>query len=246
MATNEVPRKFTTFQEAFCHRFGVSPDDFERKVFFKSVSPLRLPLVVPLFLLFPERFDLDLDIIEQAGKTRSKDEFSQALDEFHNAMRVERSKLKKHLGMRMSGSRLMDLRDELDPLIERVREVERPVAKPAVTPAAARESTPAPVAARAPTESRALVSRRVRQAHAAVTEGRPLAEALASCGLSEPQFLELLATEGAANPAYRWLHAQLERDRRLAEAEAEIARLNRAVTDQSREIADLRDRLAKP
>ena len=99
-------------------------------------------------------------------------------------------------------------------------------------------------AAFVPTESRALQLRKARQAHAAITGGTPLARALADHGLEEPQFLELLATESAGNPSFGWLREQLLRERRLGEAEAELARLNRAVVDQSREIAELRDRLA--
>jgi predicted RNase H-like nuclease (RuvC/YqgF family) len=86
--------------------------------------------------------------------------------------------------------------------------------------------------------------RKTRQAQTAVTAGTPLAQALADNGLEEPQFMELLAAESAANPSFGWLREQLLRERRLRETEDEIARLNRAVSDQSREISELRDRLA--
>lgn len=252
---NPTGKQFTDFFEAFCHHFGCPPGKFEKTAFFKAVPAWKKPIVGILFLVTPDLFDIDLDIIEELGKTQTREEFSGVLDEFHNAMRVTRSTMKTTFGMRMQGSRLMEIREELDSLIapSAGRRKATPAANPgapsatlpAVSPKAAAPAGPgATRAAYVPTESRALMLRKTRQAQTAVTSGTPLAQALADNGLDEAQFLELLAAESAANPSFGWLREQLLRERRLRETEEEIARLNRAVSDQSREIAELRDRLA--
>ena len=246
---NPTGKQFTDFFEAFCHHFDCPPGKFEKTAFFKAVPPWKKPVVGVLFFVTPDLFDLDLDIIESLGKSQTREEFSGVLDEFHNAMRVTRSTLKSTFGMRMQGSRLMEIREELDSLI-----VPTPARRKAAAPSSPSETVSPKSAAVAgagptraaygPTESRALMLRKTRQAQTAVTAGTPLAQALADNGLEEPQFMELLAAESAANPSFGWLREQLLRERRLRETEEEIARLNRAVSDQSREISELRDRLA--
>lgn len=256
MANPADGKQFTDFFEAFCHHYGCAPGDYEKAAFFKAVPAWKMPVVGLLFYATPDLFDIDLDIIEELGKTRTREEFSGVLDEFHNAMRVTRSTLKTTFGMRMQGSRLMEIREELDSLIVPApsrRKSSGPLQNPpspkassesAQTPSAAISGSPTR-AAMVPTESRALMLRKTRQAYTAVTAGTPFAQALADNGLEEGQFLELLAGESAANPGFAWLRDQLLKARRLAEAEAEVARLNRAVADQSREIADLRERLSR-
>lgn len=256
MANPADGKQFNDFFEAFCHHYGCAPGDYEKAAFFKAVPAWKLPVVGPLFYATPDLFDIDLDIIEELGKTRTREEFSGVLDEFHNAMRVTRSTLKTTFGMRMQGSRLMDIREELDSLIVAPSSRRKSSAPPQNPPASSPVNEPAKAtttanahqtrAALVPTESRALMLRKTRQTHAAVTAGTPLAQALADNGLEEAQFLELLAGDSAANPGFGWLREQLLRARRLEEAEAEVARLNRAVADQSREIADLRERLSRP
>ena len=251
---NPTGKQFTDFFEAFCHQFGCPPNKFEKTAFFKAVPAWKKPIVGILFLVTPDLFDIDLDIIEELGKTQTREEFSGVLDEFHNAMRVTRSTMKTTFGMRMQGSRLMEIREELDSLITPTpgRRRATPTANTSIPNPASPIASPktnaaagAPTrAAYVPTESRALMLRKTRQAQTAVTSGTPLAQALADNGLEEPQFLELLAAESASNPSFGWLREQLLRERRLRETEEEIARLNRAVSDQSREIAELRDRLA--
>lgn len=249
MGTPADGKQFTDFFEAFCHHFECPPGNFERKAFFMAVPGWKKPVVWVLFFLTPDLFDIDLDIVEELGRTRTRDDFSGVLDEFHNAMRVNRSSLKTKFGMRMQGSRLMDIREELDPLIAPSTGRRKPLNTPAAAAAAGAPKTsgeplPQTRAAYVPTESRALQLRKLRQAHAAITAGTPLSQALEDNGFEEAQFLELLGSESASNPSFGWLREQLSRDRRLREAEAEVLRLNRAVSDQSREIGELRDRLS--
>ncbi len=249
MANPSDRRQSADFFEAFCHHFNCPTATFERRAFFMAVPAWKKPLVWVLFQVTPDLFDIDLDIIEELGKTRTREEFSGVLDEFHNAMRVNRNSLKTKFGMRMQGSRLMVIRETLDsqiaPPAPREKVVKTAPAAPTTSPTqSAGESSHRTRAAFVPMESRALQLRRVRLAYAAVTAGTPLAKALADNGLEEAEFHDLLTAESAGNPSFAWLREQLLRERRLAAAEAEVIRLNRAVADQSREIGELRDRLA--
>ena len=108
---------FGTFREAFCYAYRCSALAFPRRALVRAIPWWRRPFVVPFVWLFPATFGMDVHILELLGKTRSKNEFSQLLDEFHNAMRVTRSWSKRWLGFRMSGHTLIELRDELDALI---------------------------------------------------------------------------------------------------------------------------------
>lgn len=255
MANPADGKQFNDFFEAFCQHYGCAPGDYEKAAFFKAVPAWKKPLVGVLFLVTPDLFDIDLDIIEELGNTRTREEFSGVLDEFHNAMRVTRSTLKTTFGMRMQGSRLMEIREELDSLIVATPSRRKASGPPQNPPAPSPGSEPTKATATAaggptraamvPTESRALMLRKTRQTHAAITAGIPLAQALADNGLDEAQFLDLLAGDSAANPGFSWLREQLLKTRRLEAAEAEVARLNRAIADQSREIAELRERLSR-
>ena len=185
MANPADGKQFTDFFEAFCHHYGCAPGDYEKAAFFRAVPGWKKPVVWPLFYITPDLFDIDLDIIEELGKTRTRDEFSGVLDEFHNAMRVNRSAAKTTFGMRMQGSRLMEIREELDSLIvpspSRRKSSAPPQNPPSSSPSAEPAKTPSGSApgsqtraAMVPTESRALMLRKTRQTHAAITTGTPL------------------------------------------------------------------------
>jgi hypothetical protein len=232
---------FASFREAFCHRFRCPSENFRRRAFFKAVPWWRLPLVLPAYWLAPATFGMDFDILGILGKTRSKAEFSQQLDEFHNALRAGRQWEKKWLGLRMSGEQLTDLRDELDPLIDpRPSPAELAPARGAAAPRS--ES----VAARAPGESRSLTARKLRQAAEAVMSGVPVGNAVAVAGFTEAEFLDRLEAEAGQTPSFGWLREQLLRIRRLETAEMELARLNQMVAEQERELSQLREQLARP
>jgi len=108
---------FPNFREAFCHAFRCQSHTYAKGALVKAIPVWRQPYVIPAIWVVPDTFGMDIHIIELLGKTRSKNEFSQLLDEFYNAMRVTRSWSKRWLGLRMSGARLIELRDELDSLI---------------------------------------------------------------------------------------------------------------------------------
>jgi hypothetical protein len=108
---------FGTFQEAFCHAYRCSELAYPQRALVRAIPWWRRPFVVPFIWLFPATFGIDVHILQLLGKTRSKHEFSQLLDEFYNAIRVTRSWSKRWLGFKMSGHTLIELRDELDPLI---------------------------------------------------------------------------------------------------------------------------------
>ena len=117
MSPSPPQHRFQTFRDAFCHALGCSVDDYHARAFVRGVSPWRRFYVVPVFWVFPSLFEMDIQIIDYLGDTRTKSEFCGVVDEFHKAISVSKGISKTALGLRMSGATLVALRDQLDPLI---------------------------------------------------------------------------------------------------------------------------------
>ena len=224
MPAPESQPPFLNFRDAFCHHHRCSPEQFEHKVFFAAVQPSRLPLVLVFWVLDRSLFDTDFDIIRALGDTAGKEACTSIMDELHNANRVERSFLRRTMGIRVSGGRLLDLRDELDDLI-----AERAVVNPL---AGASRTIRAP--ALAPSSSSAATLRKLRQVRTAIIDGQPLAATLRAAGMTEDELVDQLAAHSAGRPEFAWLHGQLARDRRLRETEREIERFKRELAERDR------------
>jgi hypothetical protein len=108
---------FATFREAYCHVYRCSAEEYLDHALIRGVPLWRRPFVLPAIWVMPGLFGIDRSVLELLGPSRSKHEFAQLLDEFHNAMRVTRGWPKRWLGLRMSGAQLIQLRDRLDPYI---------------------------------------------------------------------------------------------------------------------------------
>ncbi len=109
--------QFGTFKEAYCHVYKCHPTSFVRHALVRGIPLWRRIYAVPVLWFAPGTFGIDASVLALLGRSRSKHEFSQLLDEFHNAMRVTRSVSKRWLGLRMSGARLIALRERLDQFI---------------------------------------------------------------------------------------------------------------------------------
>jgi hypothetical protein len=213
---------FDNFEAAFCHRYRCEPERFVRKVFFKSLPPFRLPVVLVFWILDRSLFDTDFDIIEALATTATREEFTAVLDELHNSNRVERSFLRRTLGVRVSGGQLLELRDEVHDLIA-ARAVVHPVSGP----------TKAVVApAREPSSSNAMTLRKLRQAQTAIIDGQPLDRTLRSMRMTEAEFIDQLAEYSVGRPELAWLRTQLLRDRRLSDVERELDELKRELAER--------------
>jgi hypothetical protein len=233
MSTNPP---FKNVRDAFCHQFRCAPRDFDRKFFFRTLQPFRAPLALPIWWFNRNLFAVDLDVIQTIGKSARREDCEGILEEFHNANRIERGFRRGVLGIRISGTRVIELRDLLDPLIE----------PPEVVNPLASVRLPAGTSALAPRGASVVTLRKLREMHSTITQGASLAKLLSEAQLTEDQFLEQLESNGAGHPGFLWLREQMLRDRRLREAEQQVAALNQVLAAQSRELEELRPLRGKP
>src|SRR5204863_9840060 len=78
------------FQEAFCARYRCSPEKFERKVFWKTLSRLALIPTVCSGGLDSEFFQKDLETIRALADAASTEDLDRVLDEFSSVNAVDR------------------------------------------------------------------------------------------------------------------------------------------------------------
>ena len=73
-----------TFAELFCERYGVSPDHYERAVFWRCVQRRAL-IFVPLVRLFsPDYFAADFELIRDAGRLTKASALHDDLADFYS------------------------------------------------------------------------------------------------------------------------------------------------------------------
>ena len=201
-------------------------------MFFRTLNPFRTLLALPIWWFNRRLFAVDLDVIQAAGRTSRKEECESLLEEFYNANQIERGFRRGMLGIRISGTRVMEVWDELSPLILPPETV-NPFAGTVIS---------AGSSALSPKGASVVTLRRLKQLHEAVTQGEPLEKVLGGAGLTREQFLEQLDMNRASNPGFGWLRDQLEKERRLDRAEQQVIALNQLTATQSLELAELRRR----
>ena len=105
----------SNFREAFCRRFQCPQEEFEKRVFWRSLYRRSLPLAWALFAIRRRYFELDFRTIRQLGICRNAAEFRSELDSYRMEYRMERGFLRNTLRVRVSGKRLMALLGEVAP-----------------------------------------------------------------------------------------------------------------------------------
>jgi len=218
---------YANFKEAYCAVHRCKPADFVPHVLNRSVPLLFRPLAAVTYRFNPRLFSAEVDVIESMGRSSSSREVSLAISELDGLRRVERS-FWRGIGLRAGGDRLIAMWDRVKSLVAKPAVptyIEQPIlaAAPPGTPSIQREIP-------------SVVVRKVRQVQQEIISGRPLGEVLAAAGLNEEEFLGLLASHSAGNQGLAWLRGQLLLGRRVADLEAENARLSKTVTDQSVEL----------
>lgn len=237
MATPESQPRFDTFREAYCALMRVPDARFSRDVLFRCMAGWRRPFARLILLTSPEVFASDISIIDGFGAARGVHDCETSLNELESINRVERGFRRGLFGFRVSGKRLSDLWDLLQPYIREPESLPTFVPKAGAVPE--RKGGEAAGVRNAP----AVVLRRLKQVHADITSGVPVAEALASASFAdEADFRAVVQANAPENKALAWLLRQLEQQRdgtRLAE---ENARLKQALAEQSVELSQLRSR----
>ncbi len=199
-------------------------------MFFKTLYPFRSLLALPIWWFNRTLFAIDLDVVQGVGKCSNKEECQSLLEEFYNANQVERGFRRGMLRIRLSGTRAMEVWDQLSSLIQRPTTVD-PLAGVKIS---------AGSSALSPKGSSVVALRKLRQLHEAITQGEPVAKVLDEAGLTTDQFLEQLSLNSTGNPAFAWLREQLDKEQRLEQAERQVGALNQLVASQSLELAELR------
>jgi hypothetical protein len=157
------------------------------------------------------------------------------LEEFHNANRVERGFRRRILGIRISGAKVIELRDRLNELIQ----------PPVVVNPLAGAKVATDTSALSPRGVSIVTLRKLREMQAAIIQGESVADVLREAALTEDHFLEQLAANGAGYPALVWLREQLLRDRKLRQSEQQVVALTQVLAAQSQELAELRSARSK-
>lgn len=97
-----------TFREAVCDRFGVAPAGYEQEVLWRCFFPSTLGIGKLLWLVKPDYFRDDLELIRDVADCVSVNEVRTELND-HRYHRPIKSFLRRILRVRVSGQRLVDM-----------------------------------------------------------------------------------------------------------------------------------------
>jgi hypothetical protein len=102
-----------TFKEAFCEAFSCSSEQYEERVFWQSIY---LHAKVPALLLWGRRatfFKEDLDLLREVANVDCHEVFRMEINRFFGRNRREGSWVRRGFGIRISGKKLMRLKNRL-------------------------------------------------------------------------------------------------------------------------------------
>jgi len=102
-----------TFKEAFCDRFNCPPERYEERVFWRCLHRHAIPVAILIHWINPEVFREDFDLIHEIGGMNDPLLFRGELDYFHGRNVRHDGWLRRYLRMRVSGRRMLKLKDAL-------------------------------------------------------------------------------------------------------------------------------------
>jgi hypothetical protein len=206
--------------EAFCAKHGCRPSRFAATIFWKSLPPHAL---VPAYLLGGPNnpvFDHDMEVIIGLATARSIEEIHHGFDDLGGIQALERSRLRRWLGVRVSPERLRNL---LTPLVSRIQTPASlpPLPVPVPLPPIEPSPIPAPrssggirdVQSVGASRNAGAGNHRLQPAlriHAAIVAGRPVDEALAREGLRMEALTGILTEFAGTTPEAAWLLGHLQ------------------------------------
>jgi hypothetical protein len=97
------------FKTAFCARFECSQDNFEQRVFWKTMHPEARPVALLIRLLRPKFFQSDLDCIRNLAGADTKQEVRSLLNALQYDPAFKCGFFRGFLRVRISGRRLTRL-----------------------------------------------------------------------------------------------------------------------------------------
>lgn len=238
--------KFDNFRDAFCHAYKCRPDRYESRLFFASLHSLRTLPALPIWWFNRPLFAVDLDVINNLGRTGSTEEFVSVLRDLDSANHIERSIRRGIFKIRVNPEKLRLIREDIDYLIDPPKLVNvLEGSKVAIEPMPlGTGASPGSSSTSGPGRAVATSSRRLREAHRDLTAGRSLESFLAESKVSEDELIAEAAEAGKRAPEMRWLHGYLLQLQKLRSVEAEHERLRRVLAAQAHELLDLRAQAA--
>ena len=102
-----------TFKEAFCAKYRIRKEDFERKVFWRIMNRHALLFALLIYKWRPNFFREDFYLIREAGEMRNPQLFTQELNYFHGRNARDKNWFRAGLGIRVSGKRLIRLKNKV-------------------------------------------------------------------------------------------------------------------------------------
>ena len=111
--TGTLTAAFTDFKTAFCEHFGCSAEAFLPELFSKSLDPGWRPAAFVLRRVWPDFFARNLRYLERLGEARSWSEVVFLANGIRSDEALNKGFLRKTLHLRVSGARVMRLREEI-------------------------------------------------------------------------------------------------------------------------------------
>ena len=100
------------FREIFAERHCCSVRSFSRKMFWAALHREHFLTAAILYCFRPGYYREDLASIERMGRSRTEEEFDEALWELQDRNELEINTFRVNWHLRISCQRIMDLRDE--------------------------------------------------------------------------------------------------------------------------------------
>ena len=97
-----------TFREFYCESRHCSPGDYERQVFWATISRRSFPLLILVYWLVPSFFAREFELIRELARAQSYGEFRREVEAYVNRGRFG-NRLRRVLKMRLAGRRLLRL-----------------------------------------------------------------------------------------------------------------------------------------
>ena len=106
-ASSEVRAK--TFRALYCEVYRCRPEDFTRKMLWRSLHLRALPLALLIRMVRPRFFNLDLQLLEEVGNAEGPKDFLAAINGFRQDCQTNNGFLHEDMRIRVSGKRLLSV-----------------------------------------------------------------------------------------------------------------------------------------
>lgn len=109
---NKMP---LNFRDAYCQKYGCTPEAFEKRLFWHSLHTLAKPIAPLVLMLNRDFFQPDFEAIKHLGNSTNRLNFVSELDAFFYQNRTSKSAFRGLLKLRISGKKLMAMYQDVWP-----------------------------------------------------------------------------------------------------------------------------------